>query len=198
MMVGGDRPGTMGVRPVFIRPRGVAVADRSVTGRGVLIAVAILVAAGAVLGIGGGLLGGSLLGGIKASAPPPPAPRASAGPTVTPTPSAHSSSAAAAATTAAPTPTPQTLTAQADKTSAKPGERITITGTYAGAPAGTSLQVQRKIGDGDWKDFPARTRTDSSGGYDVWMRTSVKGSQQIRVADPSAGVASDPISITIG
>lgn len=171
--------------------------------RNAVLAVALIVLAGVVLGALVGLLGGRLVGSVKVSEPPPPPAKAAASKTASPTPS-EGGGETPVQTPGSPAATPEspsaglTLTAQADASAASPGQRITITGFYAGAPAGTLLQVQRRVGSGAWQDFPASTRTDADGGFDVWVRTNVKGAQELRVLDTASGLACDPIPVTIG
>lgn len=177
--------------------------SRGARARTALAAVVLIVLVGLALGALVGLLGGQLVDSIEVSEPPPPPAQAAASKSASPTPTEGGEN------TPAPTPggntaTPGspsaglTLTAQADATAASPGQRITITGFYAGAPAGTLLQVQRRVGSGGWQDFPATTRTDADGGFDVWLRTTVKGPQELRVLDTASGLACDPITVTIG
>jgi hypothetical protein len=183
---------------------GDGLGSRSARARTAVLAVALIVLAGVALGGLVGLLGGRLVGSIEVSEPPPPPAKAAASKKASPTPTEGGQNSPAptpgspAATTPGSPSAGLTLTAQADASAASPGQRITITGFYAGAPAGTRLQVQRRVGSGGWQDFPATTRTDADGGFDVWIRTNVKGPQELRVLDTASGLACDPIPVTIG
>lgn len=99
--------------------------------------------------------------------------------------------------TSTPTPTPAGAVAlAADRSAAAPGERVTLTGTVAGAGPGVDLVVQREEG-GQWADFPAETTTGPGGQFTVYVELGRPGDNVLRVTDPVSGVVSDPVTVTV-
>lgn len=183
--------------------------------RRVLVGLVLVALAGVIVGVLAGLAGHSLAGLVGAPTPPtPPPPRASMGPPTpleTPSSPAPSTAGSTASTpsgtptesssptpSASPTPTPGELTLTASPTSAAPGTRIDLTGTYPGAAANTTLQVQRRLDGSDWTDFPVTARTGGDGTFSTWVKTSRQGVNEFRVVDPATGASSAPVSVTIG
>lgn len=102
-----------------------------------------------------------------------------------------------------PSPTPRRkprkpkprLSLQAFPASVSPGQRINLTGVYAGAE-GRVLQVQRRE-SGAWTDFPVDARV-VGGSFQTWIATSRSGLQQFRMLDTASGTHSNVVRVTIG
>lgn len=87
------------------------------------------------------------------------------------------------------------LTLSASPVLVKPGERINLTGTWAGHDA-AGLLVQRNL-DGAWTDFGVQTQV-SVGTFGTWVITSRTGDQIFRVYDPATKTASNQVKVTVG
>jgi hypothetical protein len=90
------------------------------------------------------------------------------------------------------------IVASADRGQAAPYERVTISGQLSGGEAGVELVVQRRE-DGDaWADLPARVTTGAGGSYQMSVQLGRPGENVLRIAAPSTGAVSEPLTITIG
>jgi hypothetical protein len=78
--------------------------------------------------------------------------------------------------------------------SARPMERVNLTGTYKGAD-NLGLQVQR-FEDGNWSDFGV-TATVRVGTYETFVMTGRTGEQRFRMYDPQADQGSNVVLVTI-
>jgi hypothetical protein len=110
-------------------------------------------------------------------------------------------------TPAAPTgSTPPTQTGQGPKkagirltatpSDAATYQRVNLTGTYAAAPPGTSLQVQRREGT-TWADFASVTASVDAGRFTTWIETGQPGPNRFRVFDAGSGKASNVVVVNI-
>ncbi len=79
--------------------------------------------------------------------------------------------------------------------SARPMERVNLTGTYKGAD-NVGLQVQR-FEDGNWRDFGV-TATVRVGTYETYIMTGRPGEQRFRMYDPQANEGSNAVRVKIG
>ncbi|MGO4258734.1 hypothetical protein [Marmoricola sp. RAF53] len=77
----------------------------------------------------------------------------------------------------------------------KPGERINLTGQWAGRDA-MGLLVQR-LEDGQWANFGVQT-TVRVGTFETYVITSRTGDQVFRVYDPETNTASNEVKVTVG
>lgn len=102
--------------------------------------------------------------------------------------------------------TPPTTTAKPPKSviklnaspsSASAYQRVNLTGTYPGAPTGTSLQVQRREG-ATWTNFSSVTASVNGGSFTTWIETGQPGANRFRVLDAGSGKASNPVTVQIG
>ncbi len=98
-------------------------------------------------------------------------------------------------TTEEPSPTkkPRAITLQGFPAQVSGGERINLTGIYAGGE-GATLQVQRF--ESGWSDFPVTVNV-SGGTFTTYVLTSRTGKTRFRVTDKAAGKSSNPVRITI-
>lgn len=171
-------------------------------------AVAKLVAIAAVIGlvIGGGIfLVVSALGvGDDTSAVadlPDASSTRSPLPTVALSPSGEGSGSASASPSESSSPTESEspegkLTLSSAQSQVAPGERIDLTGQYAGKD-GTVLQVQRRAG-GSWQPFADVTARVQGGSFSTYVITSQNGEQRFRVFDEGASTGSNPVVVTVG
>jgi hypothetical protein len=79
--------------------------------------------------------------------------------------------------------------------SARPNERVNLTGTYRGAD-NVGLRVQR-FEEGAWRDFGVDA-TVRVGTYETWVMTGRPGEHRFRVWDPAARRGSNVVLVTIG
>ena len=77
---------------------------------------------------------------------------------------------------------------------ARPMERVNLTGTYKGAD-NVGLQVQR-FEDGSWRDFGV-TATVRVGTFETYIMTGRTGQQRFRMYDPGAEKGSNVVRVTI-
>ena len=77
---------------------------------------------------------------------------------------------------------------------ARPMERVNLTGRYQGAD-NLTLQVQR-FEDGAWSDFGV-TATVRVGTYATYVQTGRVGEQRFRMRDPQADQGSNVVLVTI-
>ncbi len=77
----------------------------------------------------------------------------------------------------------------------KPGERINLTGQWAGHDA-MGLVVQRLEG-GQWTDFGVQAQV-RVGTFGTWVVTNRTGDQTFRMYDPSTNTASNEVKVTVG
>ncbi len=78
---------------------------------------------------------------------------------------------------------------------AKPMERVNLTGTYEGAD-NLQLQVQR-FEDGDWSDFGVVANV-KVGTFETYVMTGRPGEQRFRVYDAQTRKGSNVVLVTIG
>ena len=74
-------------------------------------------------------------------------------------------------------------------------ERVNLTGTYRGAPAGASLQVERLEGS-SWATFPT-SATVNAGTFATYIETGRAGPNRFRVVDNSTGETSNVVVVLI-
>ena len=72
-----------------------------------------------------------------------------------------------------------------------------LTGTYAGAAPGTSLQVQRRQGT-TWTNFSTVTASVNAGQFSTWIETGQPGPNRFRMFDAGASKASNIVVVQIG
>ncbi len=179
---------------------------RWVVVRRLVLGFLVLVVAGIATGLIVGWIGSTVLGSVHdMKSPPPPAARASTGPGPTSAPAStatSSSSPTGAATPTGPTtslgPTGALVIGSISPSTAAAGQRVDLRGAYPGAAPGTTIQIQQQAGSGPWKDFPAVTTVSRDGTWSMWIKTWLKGTQQLRVRDPATGATSAPVTLTIG
>jgi hypothetical protein len=75
-------------------------------------------------------------------------------------------------------------------------QKVNLTGTYPGHD-GTTLQVQRSLGNGPWSDFPTTTHV-SGGRFATYIETGMVGVNHFRMLDKSTGKTSNVATVTIG
>ncbi|MEO5661737.1 MAG: hypothetical protein ABIR39_00505 [Nocardioides sp.] len=75
-------------------------------------------------------------------------------------------------------------------------QQIDLTGTYA-AGEGAILQVQQKVGGGEWQDFPV-TMTVSNQTFGGYIQTGQPGENTFRVIDTDKDVLSNEVVVTVG
>ena len=75
-------------------------------------------------------------------------------------------------------------------------QQIDLTGTYA-TGEGAILQVQQKVGDGEWQDFPV-TMSVSNQTFATYVQTSQAGANKFRVIDTDKDVLSNEVVVTVG
>ena len=85
----------------------------------------------------------------------------------------------------------------ASPTQARTYQRVNLTGTYAGAAPGTSLQVQRRQGT-TWTNFSTVTASVNGGQFSTWIETGQPGPNRFRMFDAGAGKASNIVVVQIG
>ena len=166
--------------------------------RQVVIAITVIVVVGALVGSIVAVVAvkaADYLGvGDKAgsSSPGPVLPTTGAI-TRSPTNTAPSSSAPA---TSKPPPQQHVITLTASPRQAASYQRVNLTGSYPGHD-GAVLQVQRRVGNGAWSDFPTSTHV-SGGRFATYIQTGMAGVNRFRVVDKATGKASNVASVTIG
>jgi hypothetical protein len=94
-----------------------------------------------------------------------------------------------------PKPQAKGITLQLFPQQVSPGQRINITGVYAGGE-GATLQVQR-FERGSWSNFPVTT-TVSGGQFATYITTSHTGPQRFRVTDKTADRRSNAVRVRVG
>ncbi len=78
---------------------------------------------------------------------------------------------------------------------ARPMERVNLTGTYKG---GDNLQLQvQRFEDGDWADFGVAANV-KVGTFETYVMTGRAGEQRFRVYDPRTRKGSNVVMVTIG
>lgn len=87
------------------------------------------------------------------------------------------------------------ITLQVSTTTAGPMERIDVSGIYTGGD-GAILTIQR-FTDGSWNDIAANAAV-SGELFSTYIALGRPGENRIRAIDPSADVASNEVSVTIG
>lgn len=118
-------------------------------------------------------------------------------PTVALTPSGTSSPSASPSESPSASPSPaRKLTLSAAQSQVAPGQRIDLSGQYAGQD-GTVLQVQRREG-GTWTAFSDVTARVVGGSFTTYVTTSRGGEQRFRVFDDAAAQSSNPVVVTVG
>lgn len=124
-------------------------------------------------------------------------------PTSSPSPTQESTS---EEPTASPSPSPESteeggrnqqqrrITLTARPKNVEVSERINLQGTYRRGD-GATLQIQRF--ENGWTDFPVTT-TVSGGQFATYIYSGRTGEVRFRVLDESAGLSSQPVTVTIG
>lgn len=100
--------------------------------------------------------------------------------------------------TTRPSRTPQrqpTLTATPEQ--AAPYDRIDLSGSFPGAPAGTRLQVQRREG-GSWVAFPVSLQTGAGGDFSTYVETGRLGANLFRVMATGSARSTATVTVRIG
>lgn len=180
-------PGEGAVATALVKVLGIALVIGAVVAGGIFLAVRSL-------GLGAG-------NDSAASDLPDPASSSSPLPTVALTPSGSAGTSPSASPSeddsASESPSPDgKLTLSAAQAQVASGQRIDLTGRYAGQN-GTVLQVQRKSG-GSWGPFSDVTARVQGGGFSTYVITSRGGKQRFRVFDDDAGLGSNPVVVTVG
>lgn len=80
-------------------------------------------------------------------------------------------------------------------TSAKAFETVRLHGTYHGGPD-TFLRVEVRVG-AKWTPYPFRPKTDQLGRFITHIELAQPGPHWLRVVDPEADVASEPLVLVI-
>ena len=88
------------------------------------------------------------------------------------------------------------ISLSASQQSVSPMQQIDLTGTYA-TGEGAILQVQQKVGDGEWQDFPV-TMTVSNQTFGGYIQTGQPGENTFRVIDTDKDVLSNEVVVTVG
>jgi len=140
-----------------------------------------------------GFLGGAMIAGGGGEEPASAAPG----------PSTSSSAPAVAPSTTTAAPTASTVTLQTDTPAVPPGGRINLTGAIDPAVGGVTLNVQRRLPEGDWENFgnnPVVVTTKGDGTFSTYVQTGRTGTIDWRVAGNIDGtdVVSDVVTVTIG
>ncbi len=170
--------------------------------RALLKALAVVVVIGVVIALGTTIMVRAL--GLNENDSPGPVGAAPSGPTkplpttALPVPG-DDQSPEQPTKSAAPSKTPDTknrdLKLDASPGTAKPMERVNLTGTYKGAD-NLSLKVQR-FENGGWSDFGVDA-TVRAGTYATYVQTGRAGVQRFRMYDPAKKNASNAVRVTIG
>ena len=96
-----------------------------------------------------------------------------------------------------PPPPPQhAMTLTASPANAASYQQVNLTGSFQGHD-GTTLQVQRSVGNGPWADFPTTTHV-SGGQYATFIKTGMVGTNHFRMIDTATGVTSNVVTVKIG
>src|SRR6476620_11693219 len=82
-------------------------------------------------------------------------------------------------TTTARPPRAAGIRLTASPAQARTYQRVNLTGTYAGAAPGTSLQVQRREGT-SWVDFASVSASVNAGTFATWIETGQPGETRFR------------------
>ncbi|SDT36050.1 Protein kinase domain-containing protein [Friedmanniella luteola] len=80
---------------------------------------------------------------------------------------------------------------------AEPFKAVQLRGTHSGGTGSTFLRVQRWE-RGTWRAFPLPTRADGTGWFTTYVELGQPGRYRLRVLDPEAGVASEPVLLVVG
>ncbi|UUZ61424.1 hypothetical protein [Nocardioides sp. B-3] len=75
-------------------------------------------------------------------------------------------------------------------------QSIDLTGTFP-TGEGAILQVQQKVGDGEWRDFPV-TMTVSNQTFGGTIQTGQPGVNTFRVIDTDKDILSNEVVVTVG
>jgi hypothetical protein len=100
--------------------------------------------------------------------------------------------------------TPATTTAVKDPTltasprQVGPNEPISLTGRFPGLAAGTSLQIERRIGGSPWELFPVSLTSGEDGSFSVIVQTGQVGENEFRLSVPGTTRVSPPAPVTVG
>jgi hypothetical protein len=104
------------------------------------------------------------------------------------------------ATPSSPTTTPglrePTLTASPSQVGAD--EPITLSGRFPGLPAGTSLQIERRIGGSAWELFPVSLTSGDNGSFSVIVQTGQVGDNEFRLSVPGTVRVSPAVPVSVG
>lgn len=83
----------------------------------------------------------------------------------------------------------------AAQTAVTPMQQIDLSGTYAAE--GAILQVQQRVGEGEWQDFPVTMRS-SGGTFSGYVQTGQVGANTFRMVDTDKDVLSNEVVVTVG
>jgi hypothetical protein len=73
---------------------------------------------------------------------------------------------------------------------------VRLEGRFAGAAAGTALEVQARR-SGAWRAFPLPTTVREAGRFSAYAELGRPGRYQVRVVDPETGRASNVVAVTV-
>ena len=164
-------------------------------GRVLLAALAGLVVAGVVIGLGVAWLSTRALDAVGLDSPDSSSGRQTAtGPDpATPTPSQPST---APPTTTTPGPRDATLTASPRQVDSY--ETITLAGRIPGLAPGTSLQIERRLGDSVWELFPVSATSGENGTFSVVVETGQTGRNEFRLSVAGTARRTPAAAVVVG
>jgi hypothetical protein len=73
-----------------------------------------------------------------------------------------------------------------------------LTGRFPGLAAGTSLQIERRIGGSAWELFPVSLTSGADGSFSVVVQTSQVGENEFRLSVPGTVRVSPAAPVTVG
>ena len=177
-------------------------------GVGLIVGMAMFVGVN-LMGLGGGGAPGDQAtdpdAGASLYAPPPKPTKTATGPAITlhasPTSTpekqgASTSTSPSPSKTVAARPVKKEITLQAGTVSAKPMERIGLSGIYPGGE-GAILRLERNDGHG-WEDFGIPDIPVRGEQFSTVIQSGRVGKHQFRVKDVDTGTYSNPVTVTIG
>ncbi len=114
-----------------------------------------------------------------------------------PTPEPSQPSTAPPSTTAT-TPGPREPTLTASPRQVATYEPITLAGRFPGLVPGTSLQIERRIGDSAWELFPVSVTSGENGTFSVVVETGQTGRNEFRLTVAGTVRATPDVSVLVG
>jgi len=156
-----------------------------------------LVVAGTMLAIFVSLIGGTVMQ-VRSADPVTAQQELPQELTPVPTTSEPPPTSATPSPTTRPSRTPQrqpTLTATPVQAAAY--DRIDLSGSFPGLPAGTPLQVQRREG-GSWVAFPVSLQTGAGGEFTTYVETGRLGANLFRVTATGSARSTATVTVQIG